>query len=448
MKPNLFIFFSALTITALFGFVQISFALETVFPPLFGITLTNESSPTQFVLYFFMVLVALGAVIAFVVLVMAGFKIMMAGGQPSQISSAKNQIMGAFIGLIVLFCSYMILSIINTNLTQVKITSFDCSEVPICVEYTKIDPDTKEPKVTTEMSIPLSNDNLELKQGEKIVIKRYTGLWELWTFPEPNFKSPVKLQPAYRDSSQDIDPDKPTVATDLVLEPKVKSYKLIPKVEGIYLYDRKNYQIGDGAIAPFFLNKSVPDFSQTAPDFFQKAQSFQGIFATGGTDTPSGVFFSEPNYRGFCAPLFRRGSKGGTVYPFRAITSFVGGVPFIKVGSSEVFGNNVASALYFKFSLGGKGSVTFYDGAKCEGNSKTKEFINTNVLAAPVSNALPGFEQIKSFKINGPVGVLLVNGTRCQYFTEKDFTDGDCVSSLEGSDVVNPSYLMLLPTNQ
>jgi len=114
-----------------------------------------------------MFLVAIGSVIAFIILFSAGLKIMTASGEPAKISQAKNQIMGAFIGLIVLFCSYMILNTVNSNLTQVQVSTFDCSEVPICVEYTTIDPATNQAKTRLEMSIPLSNDNLKLKSGEK-----------------------------------------------------------------------------------------------------------------------------------------------------------------------------------------------------------------------------------------------------------------------------------------
>jgi len=100
-------------------------------------------------------------------------------------------------------------------------------------------------------------------------------LWELWTFPESNFGTPVDLDPAYRAPSLNIDPNNPTIVTDLTIDSSVKSYKLIPKAEGIYLYDREDYKISSGIAAPYQLNGDVPDFSQTSPEFFKKLNLFK-----------------------------------------------------------------------------------------------------------------------------------------------------------------------------
>lgn len=58
--------------------------------------------------------------VALVVLVLAGLNLVMAGGEISKVSGAKKQIMGAAIGLVVLFSSYLILSIINPELLKIK----------------------------------------------------------------------------------------------------------------------------------------------------------------------------------------------------------------------------------------------------------------------------------------------------------------------------------------
>jgi len=431
-------------------FIGPAYAFEITYPTLFGITITNDTPPTLMIIYLFMFLVAIGSVIAFIILFSAGLKIMTASGEPAKISQAKNQIMGAFIGLIVLFCSYMILNTVNSNLTQVQVSSFDCSEVPICVEYTTIDPATNQAKTRLEMSIPLSNDNLKLKSGEKIVIKRYADLWELWTFPESNFGTPVDLDPAYRAPSLNIDPNNPTIVTDLTIDSSVKSYKLIPKAEGIYLYDREDYKISSGIAAPYQLNGDVPDFSQTSPEFFQKAQSFQVIKNISQPGTPSGIFFSEPKFRGFCAPLFKSVGLLGAekIEPLVQVPNFTAPFNFTKLGGITAFGNNVASVLYFKVGLQNPGTVTFYDRPKCEGSSDVYKFTTDNIYMKPVSLIsiiTPENKAIKSIRIDGPAGVILVDGTRCQYFTNKDFTDGNCIASLEGSDVLNPTYFVLLP---
>lgn len=145
------------------------------------------------------------------------------------------------------------------------------------------------------MSIPSANTNLVLQEGESIFIKKYTGLKEIWGFPESDFKgTPIKI---YQSATSDLN----EVVTDIELSPfggsQIKSYKIVNKNEGIYLYDKINLEIGDGTIAPFYTNASVSDFSKTNPSFSQRTRSVEIISprldSAGFGPSPGAIFFQS-----------------------------------------------------------------------------------------------------------------------------------------------------------
>ncbi len=444
----------------LFCFTHYSNAMEITYPEIKTITgetiqITDETTPTGVFVYIFYVLVSLGAVIALVVLVLAGLNLVMAGGEISKVSGAKRQIMGAAIGLIVLFSSYLILSIINPELLKIKANPIDCDKVPICIEFTRIasiktNPDGTEDKkfkTTTEMSIPSANTNLVLREGESIFIKKYTGVQEIWGFPEADFKgTPIKI---YQSANSDLN----EVVTDKELSPfsgsQIKSYKIVNKNEGLYLYDNTNLEIGDGTIAPFYTNSSVSDFSKTNPQFFNKTKSARLIeprMATQGI-SPGAIFFSEPQFRGYCAAFIGFEDNKEDDLNTRPSTKLLGN-----------FGYNLASVVMYSSSKPGDtvtATVTFYNALNCkkdENNPEDKECeiaIKGGFVEKDFEDEIEcgaGF-RVKSFKINGPAGVILTEGYKCQYFGKKDFTNGNCISSILESSVSNAYHYVLLPLN-
>ncbi|MFA5178099.1 MAG: hypothetical protein WC427_00895 [Candidatus Paceibacterota bacterium] len=457
MKKTSIIIFGVLLLAVFL--IQPCSALETQYPEITTIdgqkiTITDESTPDQYVVYMFYVLVSLGAIIAFIVLVMAGFNFLNSGGIPTKISSARNQALGAFVGLIVLFSCHLILNTVNKSLVNTPIKAIECKDVPICVTVTKII--NEKAKTTLEMSIPMANDNLVLQEGESIVITKYDGLKEIWGFVESGFKgSPIKLFP---------DPANPEAEVkDLALSPtvdgtKLKSYKIIEKREGIYLYDKPNFEVGDGSISPFFLTGSVNDFSKTNPNFFHKTQSVQIIaprFTIADPEnhvgflgtTPGAVFFSEPEFRGTCLEFFPTGGTGTGFSDLNQEGQL--GKPLIP------FGYNVSSAIAFKYTTTGStevsGTVTFYNTLNCQKNESDPEQksceqeIYENPWGIYLDSACGQDFKIKSFKINGPVGVVLVEGNKCQYFDKKDFCSGNCVCSILETSVSNPDIFEFLP---
>ncbi|MCK9445812.1 pilin [bacterium] len=106
---------------SLLGIFFISPAFAIDYPTIAGITITESTSAATFIVYFFNLAIAVGTFIAAIVLIMAGIDYVSSRGEPAKIDSAKNKIKNAFLGLIILFASFMILNIINPQLNIIKI---------------------------------------------------------------------------------------------------------------------------------------------------------------------------------------------------------------------------------------------------------------------------------------------------------------------------------------
>lgn len=121
---------AALILVAIIGGVSIAFFAETVlgrdlelsYPnlpnPAGGdpITLTSDTSLPQLLNYFFTFFVMIGGLIAFGVIVFAGFQFMISGANPAMRSQAMNRIRNVIFGLVLLLSSYIIFNTINPEL--------------------------------------------------------------------------------------------------------------------------------------------------------------------------------------------------------------------------------------------------------------------------------------------------------------------------------------------
>ena len=86
-----------------------------------GMEISNTATAADFIVYIFNLAIAIGTFIAAIVLIIAGVNYVSSRGEPAKIESAKSKIKNAFLGLIVLLSSFMILNIINPQLTTIKI---------------------------------------------------------------------------------------------------------------------------------------------------------------------------------------------------------------------------------------------------------------------------------------------------------------------------------------
>jgi len=119
----LFVVFSFFLST---GFV---FALEINYPNVPGATPPQEFLPTAppeqilplYVKYIFNLIIWTGGIIAFGVLIYAGIRYLISAGKPEVIISAKNQISSAFLGILLLLSSSLILKLLNPQLVVLEI---------------------------------------------------------------------------------------------------------------------------------------------------------------------------------------------------------------------------------------------------------------------------------------------------------------------------------------
>ncbi|MFZ3054803.1 MAG: pilin [Minisyncoccales bacterium] len=85
----------------------------------------ENASAAELITYFFNLAITVGSFIAVVMLIMAGVEYIMSQGNPAKIEDAKKKILNAFLGIVVLMGSLIILNIINPELTVIKINDLE-----------------------------------------------------------------------------------------------------------------------------------------------------------------------------------------------------------------------------------------------------------------------------------------------------------------------------------
>jgi Cys-rich repeat protein len=93
-------------------------AMETTWPSSpFGTNLTDNSTLTDMVKYFYEWGIFIGGLAVLVSLLIGGFLYLTSVGNPTRMAEAKDRIFSAIIGLVLLFAIYLILRTINPDLT-------------------------------------------------------------------------------------------------------------------------------------------------------------------------------------------------------------------------------------------------------------------------------------------------------------------------------------------
>ncbi|MBZ1348507.1 MAG: pilin [Candidatus Nealsonbacteria bacterium] len=129
------IIFFAIFVLAL---ILISDTLATIRPRMqtdwpvspMGTGLDVGSTITDLVQYFYEWGIALGGLIAFIALIIAGFLYLTSVGDPEKMKQAKDRIVSAFLGLALLLGSWLILHTINPELTILREIKFDPDAIP------------------------------------------------------------------------------------------------------------------------------------------------------------------------------------------------------------------------------------------------------------------------------------------------------------------------------
>ncbi len=108
-----------------FTYANVAFAsdwkMETNWPDSpAGASLDADATISELVEYFFEWGIILGVVITFGILVYASLRYVTSSGDSSKLSDAKSKISSAFLGLIILFGSWVLLSILNPELAAIS----------------------------------------------------------------------------------------------------------------------------------------------------------------------------------------------------------------------------------------------------------------------------------------------------------------------------------------
>ena len=74
----------------------------------------------QIVAWFYYFIIGVAGLAAFVMLVTGGVKYLTSAGNPSAIGDAKDQIKSALLGLLIILGSWLILQVVNPELTILK----------------------------------------------------------------------------------------------------------------------------------------------------------------------------------------------------------------------------------------------------------------------------------------------------------------------------------------
>lgn len=95
--------------------------LQLCYPEMGGFRLTLNIDINKLVAWFYYFIVSIAGLAAFIMLVWAGFEWLTSVGDPAKISSAKDRIFSAFLGLVIILASYLILQVINPDLIMLNL---------------------------------------------------------------------------------------------------------------------------------------------------------------------------------------------------------------------------------------------------------------------------------------------------------------------------------------
>ena len=114
---------TAIALVGIFGLgteiLATTHGLETVWPQSpNGINLTGTSTLTDLIAYLYGWMIAIGGLIAFIIIVIAGFQYLTSSGNPTKTQDAKDKILSAVTGLILLLSTVIILNVLNPELTK------------------------------------------------------------------------------------------------------------------------------------------------------------------------------------------------------------------------------------------------------------------------------------------------------------------------------------------
>jgi hypothetical protein len=101
--------------------LALNIELNLVYPSFHGFNLKDNQDLNQIIAWFYYFVISIAGIAAFVMLVWGGFNWLTSAGSPGKITEAKDRIYSAFLGLLLILASYLIIQIINPELTVLRL---------------------------------------------------------------------------------------------------------------------------------------------------------------------------------------------------------------------------------------------------------------------------------------------------------------------------------------
>jgi hypothetical protein len=352
-----------------------------------------------YVIYIIHLVMMLSGLIILGSLLYAGFLYMTSSGNPAALKNSKDRMLSSFLGIIILFSSYLIFQTINPNLIELTITGPEYIGGVIFR-----DPDAPEgsQEFATTGSVA---DFGKLNMQPETVTFISTDIEVVPCHDENNFEKPNCEDHPYA-----------TITSDSTFPADAKAAKLIWKTPGIYLSSQPDLK-GDLQI---YTNSagSLGDFNnKTQSIFIQEPKS-----SSPGDDRIYGVILHEDEgFGGGCLVFYNWNNpklnlnfdwknKVSSITVFKTRTSWIGG----GGGYAPYPG----------------GPVRFYSDINYLGNKIGGDYYSTPVLTGdPLMGWVPAANaaNIYSLKTNGNFLVALAgfNGSddKCEVFVNENDSD-------------------------
>jgi hypothetical protein len=433
------------------------------YPQIAGITINENTTAAEYLVYFFNLAVAIGAFIAVVMIIIAGIEWVTSSGNPSKIESAKGKIANTLFGVAILLGCYLILNTINSQLSTIKIDNLACDHGIIVsikrasdgkIKHKCIDSNQAEIEDTILSTISWNfPDNYLLKAYA------YSGSGFTGAITEFNCGSGACSG---------------SIPTD------TKSIYFLLNNPGIYLYDDNSYVPASPAVKgyPLFTSTSIPDLSKTS-NFDNFTKSIDIIQSSDPQIKYQAVAFVDQNYRGRCAfistnsvsdmdqapsPYYTDTLGDGTISSIivtksnlsaEAVSQDRGEIILYtkkNCGKSDTDITKQIKACHIKIGSSSSGQVNILDSTEkgCANLRQAKDANNLFVLG----------DEVMSFEITGLAGLVLStskygegdNNTSCMYFDKESLGGGTCYSNIQDSPIFTvggkiPLSFIVLPAN-
>ena len=283
-KTTAILFISLIALgLAISGFALADRKLEITYPSfnLANAPTTVKTFLPDYLRYIFVFAIGISGFIIFGVMIVAGFRYFTSSGNPAVINDAKDQIFSAFIGVIVLLSSYILLRTINPQLVIMDMPSFQDQGMAIILKD----------QTGQEMKIKVSNPNLS-DFGTTVPGGTDGGAVSLYLY-HANFDQ-VDIYVHSEKNYQGIEKKITNASEAASFGFKTLSIEISWKIKGVYPFSHTDYKG----------NLKVYTVSQAEmPDFNDKAKSLQIIPRNIHGNNPGGygaVLHEHADYKGEC----------------------------------------------------------------------------------------------------------------------------------------------------